>query len=343
MSTFSRYPAISAGSITGTVSIANGGTGATTAPAALTALNAANRSLTNLVGPVAPNVQVGMLAGTAGTPGLAFQGSLTTGFYRSAADHVGLSIAGTLAIDFFNDSFGGGAIIIPSELGGIQVGGAVTDPGVSGATISAASSFYSAGFTASTAGGNIPQYFTKAARGSLATPTAVLLNDFLGGYRFTGYNGTNYGNANGSVQMIAQATENFTSTHFGANFFIDTTPTGTNSVAPTFALGADGSLNMRRSTGANMLWITDGAGDIGPANANRPANIFASTSIHVNGNNTSALLEASSTTKGFLPPRMTTTQKNAIATPAQGLMVFDTTLVKLCVYNGTAWETITSA
>jgi hypothetical protein len=39
---------------------------------------------------------------------------------------------------------------------------------------------------------------------------------------------------------------------------------------------------------------------------------------------------------------MTTTQKNAIGTPAQGLMVFDTTLVKLCVYSGTAWETITS-
>lgn len=49
-----------------------------------------------------------------------------------------------------------------------------------------------------------------------------------------------------------------------------------------------------------------------------------------------------STTRGFLPPRMTTTQKNAITTPAQGLMVFDTTLAKLCVYSGTAWETITS-
>jgi hypothetical protein len=55
----------------------------------------------------------------------------------------------------------------------------------------------------------------------------------------------------------------------------------------------------------------------------------------------SALLDLVSTTRGFLPPRMTTTQKNAIASPAQGLMVFDTTLNKLCVYT-TAWETITS-
>jgi len=55
----------------------------------------------------------------------------------------------------------------------------------------------------------------------------------------------------------------------------------------------------------------------------------------------SAVLQADSTTKGFLPPRMTTAQKNAIATPAAGLVVYDTTLNKLCVYT-TAWETITS-
>ncbi len=57
---------------------------------------------------------------------------------------------------------------------------------------------------------------------------------------------------------------------------------------------------------------------------------------------TSATAEVRSTTAGFLPPRMTTTQKNAIATPATGLMVYDTTLNKLCVYTGSAWETISS-
>jgi hypothetical protein len=55
----------------------------------------------------------------------------------------------------------------------------------------------------------------------------------------------------------------------------------------------------------------------------------------------SAQLQVDSTVRGFLPPRMTTAQKNAIATPAAGLMVYDTTLNKLCVYT-TAWETITS-
>ena len=57
--------------------------------------------------------------------------------------------------------------------------------------------------------------------------------------------------------------------------------------------------------------------------------------------NASALLDVQSTTKGVRMPNMTTTQKNAIASPAAGLMVYDTTLAKLCVYT-TAWETITS-
>jgi hypothetical protein len=54
----------------------------------------------------------------------------------------------------------------------------------------------------------------------------------------------------------------------------------------------------------------------------------------------SAIFQADSTTRGFLPPRMTTTQKNAIATPATGLMVYDTTLNLMALYNGTTWTTL---
>ncbi len=72
--------------------------------------------------------------------------------------------------------------------------------------------------------------------------------------------------------------------------------------------------------------------------------------IDVNGNvgvgtsspNASAILDAQSTTKGVRFPNMTTTQKNAVSSPAAGLVVFDTTLSKLCVYSGAAWQTITS-
>ena len=58
--------------------------------------------------------------------------------------------------------------------------------------------------------------------------------------------------------------------------------------------------------------------------------------------NASAILDAQSTTKGVRFPNMTTTEKNAVSSPAAGLVVFDTTLSKLCVYSGSAWETVTS-
>ena len=70
--------------------------------------------------------------------------------------------------------------------------------------------------------------------------------------------------------------------------------------------------------------------------------IFGSSNLNVGINtntpDTSAQLDVKSTTKGFLPPRMTTTQRNAIATPAAGLIVYDTTENKHYGYNGTTWN-----
>lgn len=54
-------------------------------------------------------------------------------------------------------------------------------------------------------------------------------------------------------------------------------------------------------------------------------------------NDVSALLQVISTTKGFLMPQMTTTQKSAIATPGTGLQAYDLSLKTPAWYNGTAW------
>jgi len=54
----------------------------------------------------------------------------------------------------------------------------------------------------------------------------------------------------------------------------------------------------------------------------------------------SSILQIDSTTKGFLKPRMTTTQRNAIATPATGLEVYDTDLDQTCYWNGSSWDCI---
>ena len=52
----------------------------------------------------------------------------------------------------------------------------------------------------------------------------------------------------------------------------------------------------------------------------------------------SAILELSTTGRGFLPPRVTTTQRDAISSPAEGLMVYNTTDDALNYYTGSAWS-----
>lgn len=51
----------------------------------------------------------------------------------------------------------------------------------------------------------------------------------------------------------------------------------------------------------------------------------------------SAMLDVSSTTKGFLMPRLTTTQRDAIPSPANGLMIYNTSIGELQVYEG-SWK-----
>ena len=55
--------------------------------------------------------------------------------------------------------------------------------------------------------------------------------------------------------------------------------------------------------------------------------------------NANAILDVVSTTKAFMPPRMTTAQKNAVASPTAGMVVYDTDMKGISFYNGTAWTT----
>lgn len=52
----------------------------------------------------------------------------------------------------------------------------------------------------------------------------------------------------------------------------------------------------------------------------------------------SAIFEAESTTKGFLLPRMTKTQRDAISSPATGLLIYNTNTGGIDKYNGTRWQ-----
>ena len=53
--------------------------------------------------------------------------------------------------------------------------------------------------------------------------------------------------------------------------------------------------------------------------------------------NNGAEVELASTTQGFLPPHMTTSQRDAIASPATGLTMYNTTVNCLQSWNGALW------
>lgn len=54
----------------------------------------------------------------------------------------------------------------------------------------------------------------------------------------------------------------------------------------------------------------------------------------------SAVLDVTSTTKGFLPPRMTSVQRNSISSPATGLMIYNTDVNAVQFFNGTTWNSM---
>ena len=78
--------------------------------------------------------------------------------------------------------------------------------------------------------------------------------------------------------------------------------------------------------GGNGIFIEDG-GNVGIGTSSLDA---------------SASFEVSSTTGGFLPPRMTTTQLNTISNPTAGLMVYNTSVNSVCFYNGSIWKNMSS-
>lgn len=87
-------------------------------------------------------------------------------------------------------------------------------------------------------------------------------------------------------------------------------------------------------------------GDVSDSGALAALNTVGAAQIDANAVTTVKILDANvtlpkidlaSTTAGLLPPRMTTTQRDAIGTPAEGLQVWNLTTNAANVYDGTTW------
>lgn len=183
--------------------------------------------------------------------------------------------------------------------------------------------------------------------------------------RQTGYSGAitinypstlEYAMAVDRIQFNAETNHAKTFTGHMAGLVLETKVDGTG----TFNWYTDLLLGRRHGENAGMTFATRHGIYVLPIKA---ANVTNAYSIYQQGttdqnffaanvgigltantfNTTSAKLQVDSTTQGFLPPRMTTTERDAIASPAAGLIIYNTTTNKLNMRAAAAWEAITSA
>lgn len=137
----------------------------------------------------------------------------------------------------------------------------------------------------------------------------------------------------------------------------------TMSVSSTATVGGLTSPNLISKTGSDLSLYGAAAnrGRIelleGASGATSSANLYANGNViltaYGNGNvgigtttpSTNAILELSSTTKGFLPTRMTEAQRAAISSPETGLTIYctdctanDATTGVMSTYNGSSWK-----
>ena len=162
-------------------------------------------------------------------------------------------------------------------------------------------------------------YGFKLAAGSNSSDIAMQVKDGSGASTFFQIDGDGKINIGGS--------------NLGAKLGIKST--GGNCIRVERSSDVSPILSIFESGGMGVLEMADNAGNtdinLHPGSASW-YNGSGSFGFGTNAPSASAVLEAASTTKGFLPPRMTTTQRDAIASPATGLVVFNTTSNGLDVF-----------
>ena len=122
-----------------------------------------------------------------------------------------------------------------------------------------------------------------------------------------------------TVSMFAQAPQKMSYLAVISNS--SNAPAVSTPVSPTEATGPTGLLSSGAASENAPYW-------------NGTSWVINNSNIQNNG----AEVEIASTTQGFLPPHMTTSQRDAIASPAAGLTMYNTTVNCLQSWNGMLWD-----
>jgi len=133
----------------------------------------------------------------------------------------------------------------------------------------------------------------------------------------------------GTARNVVLYNENGTNSTFaGIDFVAAQTPTAA-SGASIYGIDRDATNNY-----AGLSFATRNATDFGARLTIKSA---GNVGVGTETPNASAALEVSSTTKGFLPPRLNTDQRDAINPRPAGLIIYNTTVNCMQYWNGTTW------
>ena len=111
----------------------------------------------------------------------------------------------------------------------------------------------------------------------------------------------------------------------------------------TGAMGSQGIQGIQGLTGPTGATGNTGAAGASPLTLNGTDAVFTTGSLGVGISppNASALLDLTSTTKGFLPPRMTALNRIAIVSPVAGLVIYQTDApAGLYQFDGSTWSQV---
>lgn len=150
--------------------------------------------------------------------------------------------------------------------------------------------------------GTVAALLSRNARGTAAIPSALIIGDNILNWTASGYGTTGYG-AGANVRLRSTTREAFTDTAHGCDFQIATCRLGAITVTETMRCDVAGSVSIGSQADANAA----------------------------------AILDVTSTTKGFAPPRMTEAQRDAISSPIAGLEVFVSGAGIRSLYDGNGW------
>lgn len=118
---------------------------------------------------------------------------------------------------------------------------------------------------------------------------------------------------------------------FGASLIFEATDSG----AANKVLGQIGGIRDTADTEGALVFKCGTGGLEEFMRINKDGNV----GLNQNSPNAAALLHLTSTTRGFLPPVMTAAQMNAISTPPEGLMVYNSDMHKPYFRTAAAWQT----